>query len=536
MEFNMAIAEQETTAQMQAASLWQFVHLKTPLFPHSAALSVIQKLDVKPGEDLKLVAKRLRKGLEEHGVRMPHTSAINAAAKIAGFDSWHDATAQAKSTNRLTTVRFTDGEQVHSYFDSWVDVKDLMCKACDDWHAKSQGNLFGVKLTKTGLFLSMPVTVPDESGPRTKEDLLLLVCPTDSQDSNWLDGANAAIETLRRRLEETGKATLDGVAVTQFCDNLVDAINAELVLNQSEHELDTGFEVARGDEVECWAQMDLVSKTDGGSVELEEDTGAWKLGGRRFLFDVVTLRPNEFIPGLEIKQLPPSDSAKLFRRYRLLKLRSAGALPIRQGAKKIEALGAPAEAYRIDTHRLLLEMNKKGLTWEGYCGLSGHALELTAYPPLGFLLPLLEQLGLPDPNVVFARPNRAELSKANDLKVLRTILPRANHVRYRLTTGLDSEVRDSVKEAIEELSSSIAVRGLTGGTDTFANGDHLSHMVFAYDADELVAALAAQDLVVYAGLLPYLKPIENEHKLPNLSPFAFGLTLYLDIDLAGSAT
>lgn len=532
----MAIAEQETTAQMQAASLWQFVHLKTPLFPHSAALSVIQKLDVKPGEDLKSVAKRLRKGLEEHRVRIPHTTAITAAAKIAGFDSWYDAAAQVQPTNRLTSVRFIDGQQLHSYFDGWAAVKDLMCEVCEDWQGKSQGDLFGVKLTKTGLFLTMPVTVPDETGPRTKEDLLLLVCPTDSQDKNWLEGANAAIEALRRRLEETGKATLDGVAVTQFCEDLTDAINAELVLNQSEHELDSGFEVARGDEVECWAQMDLAAKTDGGSAELEEETEAWKLGGRRFLFDVVTLRPNEFIPGLEIRQLSPSDSAKLFRRYRLLKLRSAGALPIRQGAKKIEALGAPAEAYRIDVHRLLLEMNKRGLTWEGYCGLNGHALELTAYPPLGFLLPLLEQLGLPDPNVVFARPNRAELSKANDLKVLRTILPRANHVRYRLTSGLAQEVRDSVKEAVEELSSSISVRGLMGGADTFARGDHLSHMVFAYDADELVAALAAQDLVVCAGLLPYLKPLEDAQKLPNLSPFTFGLSLYLDIDLAGSAT
>ena len=532
----MAIAEQETTAQMQAASLWQFVHLKTPLFPHSAALSVIQKLNVKPGEDIKSVAKRLRKALEEHGVRIPHTSAITAAAKIAGFDSWHDAAAQVKPANKLTAVRFIDGEQALSYFEDWVAVKDLMCQVCEDWHAQTQGNLFGVKLAKTGLFVTMPVTVPDESGPRTKEDMLLLVCPSDAQDANWLEGANAAVEALRRRLEESGKATLDGVAVIQLCHSISDAVNAELVLNQSEHELDTGFEVARGDEVECWAQMDKASKADAGTAEFEEDTGAWKVGGRRFLFDVVTLRPNEFIPGLEIKQLPPSDSAKLFRRYRLLKLRSAGALPIRQSAKKVEALGAPAEAYRVDTNRLLLEMNKKGLTWEGYCGLTGHALELDAYPPLGFLLPLLEQLNLPDPNVVFARPNRSELGAANDLKLLRTLLPRANHVRYRLTPGLSSEVRAAVNEAIEELSSSIVVRGLTGGTDTFAQGDPLSHMVFAYDADELVAALAAQDLVVYAALLPYLKPIEAAQRLPNLSPFAFGLSVYLDIDLAGTAT
>ena len=74
----MHSAENQSAAQIQAASLWQFVHLKTPLFPHSAALEVIQKLGVSPGEDIKSVAKRLRKALEEHGVRIPHTTAITA--------------------------------------------------------------------------------------------------------------------------------------------------------------------------------------------------------------------------------------------------------------------------------------------------------------------------------------------------------------------------------------------------------------------------------------------------------------------------
>ena len=94
--------------QPQSTPLWQFVHLKTPLFPHSAALEVIQKLGAAPGDDLKQLAKRLRKELTAHGVRMPHTAALDAVARIAGHKGWFDAAKKQEPPHRLTAYTVTN--------------------------------------------------------------------------------------------------------------------------------------------------------------------------------------------------------------------------------------------------------------------------------------------------------------------------------------------------------------------------------------------------------------------------------------------
>lgn len=531
----MATAEHEIAEQLQAANLWAFVHSKTPLFPHRAALTVVQNLSPKGGEDLKGLAKRLRKELEKYHVMLPHTVALDAAAKLTGFKDWFEAAKKLETNKRLTGVRFLDKTLTETSFTDWAALKPWMCEVCEECHATTGASLFEVKLGAKYLILARPVTVAEEAGPRVRSDPLLVVSPKEAGSANWLHGAEQALEALRRRLEETGKATLDGVAVTLLCDNMTDALNSELVVMQSEHELDLGFEVARGDEVECWAQMELASKSHGDDAQFDAASGAWRLGGRRFTFDVATIRPNEYIPGLRVKGLSEPESGKLFRRYRLLKQRVAGALPVRQVTKNFDALGAPAESYRVDLHRLLLEMDKKGLTWEGYCEQFGEEVAMKPRLPTGFLLALLEFLALKDPNVVFARPTRSELALAQDDQLLRSLLPRVNHVRYRTTTGLAGEVKDAVKEAIEELSSSMVVRQMTAGTGFFAAADVLPHLVYAEDANELLWTLKNHGLVAYVGVLPHLTPTDMMKDVPNSVPFAFGLSVYLDIDVVGVA-
>ena len=255
----MATAENDTAERVQALNLWTFVHSKTPLFPTSAALDVVQSLSPKPGDDLKTLAKRLRKALEPHRVKLSHTAALDAAAKLAGFKNWFEAAGKLQAQKRVMAVRFLDGILTETGFSDWSATKSLMCEVCENCHASTGANLFELKLGKKYLILSTPVTVAGEDGPRVQADPLLVISPVVADDATWFHGAEHAIEALRRRLEETGRATLDGVAVTVLCDNMTDALNSELVVLQSENEFDQGFEIARGDEFQCWAQMEFAS-------------------------------------------------------------------------------------------------------------------------------------------------------------------------------------------------------------------------------------------------------------------------------------
>jgi hypothetical protein len=378
--------------------------------------------------------------------------------------------------------------------------------------------------------------VADENGPRFQSDTLLSVTPVNREDPNWLQGAQPVIEALRRKLEETGKATLDGVAVIQASQTMVDAIHAELVLMQSAHELDLGFELARGDEVECWAQLELSLEGNCLKAVIDEADGTWLLGDRRFMWEVATIRPkHEYGPQLETKNLSVEASTRLFRRYQLATNRTPGALKVRQTAKQLEFLCTPAERYRVDLHRLLRELNLKGLDWDGYCEAVGGPMAMEPLLPIGFIMGLMEYLDLPDPGSAFARPPRSELALATDDKLLNALLPRVSHVRYRAAKGLSEDAKTAVREAIEELSGSLMVRMMSNGGGFISEKDALPQLVYSEDGRNLIDSLANENLVTYVGVLPYLKRIEKMDGVANAWPFAFGHSLYLDIDQAGGA-
>lgn len=230
----MATAEHETAEHQQAFSLCAFVHVKTPLFPLRDALKVVQNLSPSPGDnDLKSLAKRLRKELETHGVKLSHTAAIDAAAKLAGFKDWFEAAKRHEAPKRLKVLTVSNGTIYESFFPDWAAAKSLMCEVCEGWQASTGANTFEIKLGKGYPLLTAPVTLADDNGPRVQSDSLLSVNPVTADDVNWLHGAEQAIEALRRRLEETGKATLNGVAVTQLCENMTDALNSELVVRSN---------------------------------------------------------------------------------------------------------------------------------------------------------------------------------------------------------------------------------------------------------------------------------------------------------------
>jgi hypothetical protein len=533
MEFTMENTERAISEQFQASTLWTFVHSQTPLFPHTAALDVVQNISPQPGDDIKGLAKRLRKGLVAHRVKLSHTAALDAAAKLLGFKNWFSAADETKSLPRLRVQTGLMSTPQEALFSDWDATKSFLCEVCEARQATTGASIFEVKLGKAYLGISTPVTEAGETGPQVYSEPLLVVSSLVA-DVSWLEGAKRVIEALRRRLEETGKATVDGAAVVMLCENMTDALYSELIVMQSEHELDIGFEVARGDELECWAQMELACKSAGEDAGLDVETGAWQMGGRRLTWEFATIRPDEYIPGLRVTALNQEASAKLFRRYKQAKRRRPDAFSVRQAAKPLESLGEPAERYRVNLHHLLLEMNRNGLTWESYCEQTGEELAMEPMLPTGFLLKLIDRLQLADPNAVFAWPSRSELALAADDKMLRVLLPRVSHVRYRLVRGLDSEIKNSVKEALEELSSSLMVRQMTRAPVASERENLLPHLVYASDGEDLLGALSEHGLVAYVGVVPRLVPTDVFKDVVNSVPFAFGFSLFLDIDFEGS--
>ena len=64
--------------------------------------------------------------------------------------------------------------------------------------------------------------------------------------------------------------------------------------------------------------------------------------------------------------------------------------------------------------------------------------------------------------------------------------------------------------------------------------DPVPDLVYGNDGEELMAKLDELGLVAYVGVMPHLRKIPKEADLqPGSWPYAFGHSLYLDIDVRG---
>jgi hypothetical protein len=184
-------------------------------------------------------------------------------------------------------------------------------------------------------------------------------------------------------------------------------------------------------------------------------------------------------------------------------------------------------------HKLLLALNDAGLTWEGFCQEVEMQQAMVPELPVGFAMTIIERLKPKDPNLFFALPSRAELARADDDSLLRTLLPRIDIVRYRIVRGVSDEVKQTVREAIDEFGTSIRMQALTAAGQLTDPNDPLPYLVYAGDGEELRLKLESEGLVMYAGVMPHLFPTEGVvEKLPNMWSYAFGHSLFLDVDFA----
>lgn len=542
--------------EIQAAALWTYVQVRTPRFTSAQALTVVRELQPQPEEDLKHLAKRLRQLLERHAVRAKHAACLEAAARIQGYPSWHEAERSALEPQLRMVVLSGSGNGTDMFtareeaFGRWQDLAPRMVHWCDVRRQNTEARMFEVHIGDHYLMVGTPVPRGGKFPGQMVPDPLFTVRP-EAVTGDWLEGAPAAIEFLRRHLEECGAAVLDGTAVLQLCHKYsqqgisrlpspsdisvtADVANTELVLLREDNELHpgSGFEIARGDEMTCWSQFELAINDHDESSSVALDGEAWRVGAGRYVWELSTIRPKEYVPGLSTRRLNEQDVERLLRRYRVAKNIFAGRVRHHEVGKRVEYLGRLKEAYRVDLHRVLTAAHKAGHTWESMCAALGTQEEMRAELPTGFIMSIAKLLAPSDPNQFFARPNKSEMARANDDQVLRALLPRVDAVRYRLG-NVAEEDKSVIKEAISELTDSIRLRTLTkAGVFSGANNE-LPQLVYSQEGEDLRLKLEERGLTLYAAVLPAFHPLDNLPETVDrdaIAPFAFGHMLYLHIE------
>jgi hypothetical protein len=195
-------------------------------------------------------------------------------------------------------------------------------------------------------------------------------------------------------------------------------------------------------------------------------------------------------------------------------------------------IDSPREHYRVNQHAILLALNKQNMDWDLYCREFGEESLPTLEPtmPLWALLDFAQRVKLVDPNVMFARPTRAELVRADSSEVLRALYLRIDHVVFREPAGFSREQREQVSQIVQTFAESVRTYQLIRGGVMQLSPDDTAHLAWIDDARELFESSHAEGCSLYVGRVPRLFPIEDSKVLEGMTPFAFGHSLYLDFD------
>lgn len=548
--------------EARAGTLWTFIRAQAPRFTFDEALGVLRSLRVEPGEDHKTLAKRLRKTLQDLGIALKHVNSLHAAAQLTGSSSWHTDNQPAESRLKFYVFE-VDSQLRHAEFATWSELAGALRSWADKLQARGQLPLGVLTMNFTGraLHFSAPVhkQVDDTSPGRNEMWPLGGVTPIAEDDHDWLADAPAALEKLRRHLEETGKAVLDGYATLFLCASsqgrsedvnavsAADVVNSELVLLREPDEDDphSGYEIARGDELTCWHQLELSLREDGtdrkpervGITVPQEGVGTWLVNGQRYIWAIETLKPNDFVPGRIHSQLGIPDCERLLRRYKLAKRIHSGGFRHHDMTKRVDYLSGPPETWRVDLHRVLHILAKAELTWDGYIekfGAEQLAMEKTL--PVGFVIQMMEDLKVEDPNKAFAWPTLAEMALVADDRLLCSLLPRVDAIRYAKPKDLDVATAESVHKAVEQFGSGLHLQKMVAA-GALPMENELPYFVYANDAQEMRMSAEELGLMMYVAVSPHL--ISTKGLLPEVPgvktwPWAFGHALIVRFERQGA--
>ena len=520
----------------QAQRFSDFLRDRYPRVTAALARRVLGELAPDPTEDIKLLARRLTKRLAADQIQIKHTPAIEAVSTMRSAHSWLTQGRTAPHTLKVLALHKDVPEQTAL---DWREAGELLVTACDLWtKSDPSANWLRIGYTHDALLITAPLSEP-AMGFKTFP--IVAIQPVDADtEGNWLIGAERAIEYLRRQMEESGRAIVNGAAVVRICgfnrrhrDVSVGTLDVSQVPHATlkvRREDDPsspgdGYEIAAGEEVTCWGELDGLLPELGGSIEMDEE-GGWVCGRARFVWCVQLIKGTSMAPEIRQVRCSPEDSRQLLHRYTLAQRIYKGRMPTMERPRPIDFGTTVTGDYPVDRRRIERELGKLGLTWEQFAEEMGEpGIELTDTLPLVAVYSLGLKLDLPDMNVILARPSQAQLVKDTDGSYVQELLAHVDRIRYRLDKPLtDSETAD-IRDAIEDLSASLLLR-----KGAFPSENPLPALVYSGDGAELCGRLERLGLVMYAGIRPHIEKIRAEGNAIPPAKYAIGHCLYLAID------
>lgn len=527
--FDAADAAQPLNDEARAAALWTFVHLKTPRFASKDALQIVRELDPQVGEDPKSLAKRLRRALAIKGVALKHTHALDAASRLLGMASWHAGGHQSVHKPLQLRCHFPGFDGPIS---SWNDAMKSFGDYCEGEISAGGMRVFQFEFGPNSVSMDIPFTQAQDSAGRTMPLMQVLWEP---EDRKQLDLAVAAVEGLRRRLEETSRAVVDGLAAPQFClqaphaePAFEDPLNSELVVVDVAPGSSYSEEIARGDEVKCWAELEeLFERPD-----YTANGSNWVTPLHQLQWSLSTLRTSGPAPMLVTRTLTPEETGRLLRRYRNAVRAGRKFLP-QDRVKRLESLRVETLGVDVDWERVSLEMARIHLNWQQFLetlGVCGRPTRLST-TEFSKLVALLDG---PSPRELIRTPKRRELVRLDDDSVLRALVSRVQDVVYEVPRRMDERLVKAVDDAVNMFLTALRMDVETTDGLSFQGFPRSGpYLVYANQGKELLQELTKHGLVAYAGLTTRVESLRvGEYRTAKSKPLRFDRVLLLDIEYA----
>jgi hypothetical protein len=521
--------------EAQAFALWTFVHLRIPRLTSADALHIVRELAPTASDDVKTLATRLQKSLASRGTHMKRSHALEAAARLLGHESWHSAAKQPAASPLQFISAFS---QLNRPLSSWKEAIECFCDLCEGDHLGGGMRIYQVGFDRTAVTFDSPLVGTRDAEGRPMPEFRIQ-WPADAPGQ--LVAAVAGIETMRRRYEETGKGIVDGLAAAQFClqnphnePQPDDPLNSELVVIEVTPGPSFGDEVARGDEVKCWSELDKVHPKKK-SPTYSLDTEVWVVDDSRYQWQLSTVRMQGVAPTVVSRLLSTPESAKLFRRHQLAMRNGLYFLP-QDRVKPFRSVAFETHGVDVDWSRVRSEVfGTDPRTPE----LEAAVAELAQRGRLSVdaFLRLAKLLRIDDSSQLVRKPKRAELVLLRDDELFRAFISRVHDVTYevprRLTDGAVKAVDDAVNQLLIALKNDVVMAdGVVH--DAFPRND--PYMIYANQGKEVIARLKKLGLVAYAGVYTTVTAFRArngwERNVKSASSYKVERVLFLDIDFA----
>ncbi len=525
-----ADAAQPLNDEARAAALWTFVHLKTPRFASKDALQIVRELDLQVGEDPKSLASRLRRALAIKGVALKHTHALDAASRLLGMASWHAGGHQAVRKPLQLRCHFPGFDGPLS---TWSEAMKVFGDYCEGDISAGGMCVYQFEFGPNSVSMDLPFTNAQDSAGRTVPLVQVLWEPGDHKQ---LHLAIAAVEGLRRKLEETSRAVVDGLAAPQFClqtphpePAFEDPLNSELVVVDVAPGASYFEEIARGDEVKCWAELEEVFKRS----DYTANGSNWVTHRHQLQWSLSTLRTSGPAPVLVTRTLTPEETGRLLRRYRNA-VRAGRKFLQQDNVKRLESLRVETLGVDVDWERVGLELARTRLNWQQFLetlGVRGRRPSRLSTTEFSKLVALLDG---PSPRELIRTPKRLELVRLDDDSVLRALVSRVQDVVYEVPRRMDERLVKAVDDAVNMFLTALRMDvETTEGMMLHGFPRSGPYLVYANQGKELLQELTKYGLVAYAGLTTRVESLRvGEYRTAKSKPLRFDRVLLLDIEYA----